>query len=32
MVFALLVTPWIPAGLPIIASVLVAFVFGWLER
>jgi 4-azaleucine resistance transporter AzlC len=32
MVFALLVTPWLPAGLPIIASVLVAFVFGWAER
>ncbi len=32
MVFAVLVTPWIPAGLPIIASVLVAFVFGWSER
>jgi 4-azaleucine resistance transporter AzlC len=32
MVFALLVTPWLPAGLPIIASVLVAFVFGWSER
>ena len=32
MVFALLVTPWLPAGLPIIASALVAFVFGWAER
>jgi predicted branched-subunit amino acid permease len=32
MAFALLVTPWLPAGLPIIASVLVAFVFGWRER
>lgn len=32
MAFALLVTPWLPAGLPIIASVLVAFVFGWPER
>ena len=31
MGFALLVTPWLPAGLPIIASVLVAFVFGWRE-
>jgi len=29
MVFALLVTPWLPAGVPIIASVLVAVVFGW---
>ncbi|MGA7836267.1 MAG: AzlC family ABC transporter permease [Acidimicrobiales bacterium] len=32
MAFALIVTSWIPAGLPIIASVLVAFVFGWSER
>jgi 4-azaleucine resistance transporter AzlC len=32
MAFALIVTPWLPAGLPIIASVLVAFVFGWSER
>ena len=32
MGFALIVTPWLPAGLPIIASVLVAFVFGWVER
>jgi predicted branched-subunit amino acid permease len=32
MVFAMLVTPWFPAGLPIIASVLVAVVFGWRER
>jgi predicted branched-subunit amino acid permease len=32
MVFALLITPWLPAGLPIIASVLVAFAFGWRER
>jgi 4-azaleucine resistance transporter AzlC len=32
MVFALVVTPWLPAGLPIIASVLIAFVFGWRER
>ena len=32
MGFALLITPWLPAGLPIIASVLVAFVFGWRER
>jgi predicted branched-subunit amino acid permease len=32
MAFALLVTPWLPAGLPIIASVLVAVVFGWSER
>lgn len=29
MVFALLVTPWLPAGLPIIASVAVAIGFGW---
>ena len=32
MVFALLVTPWLPAGLPIIASALVAVTFGWRER
>lgn len=32
MVFAVVVTPWLPAGLPIIASALVAFVFGWAER
>jgi predicted branched-subunit amino acid permease len=31
MGFALLITPALPAGLPIIASVLVAFVFGWRE-
>jgi predicted branched-subunit amino acid permease len=32
MGFAVVITPWLPAGLPIIASVLVAFVFGWRER
>jgi predicted branched-subunit amino acid permease len=32
MGFALAITPWLPAGLPIIASVLVAFVFGWRKR
>jgi predicted branched-subunit amino acid permease len=32
MAFALIITPWLPAGLPIIASVLVAFVCGWRER
>jgi predicted branched-subunit amino acid permease len=32
MVFALVVTPWLPAGLPIIASALVALVCGWRER
>ena len=32
MAFALLVTPWLPAGLPIIASVFVAVAFGWRER
>jgi predicted branched-subunit amino acid permease len=32
MAFALIVTPWLPAGLPIIACVLVAIVFGWAER
>ncbi len=29
MIFTLLVTPWLPAGLPIIASVVVAVGFGW---
>jgi predicted branched-subunit amino acid permease len=32
MAFATLLTPWLPAGVPIIASVLVAVVFGWRER
>jgi predicted branched-subunit amino acid permease len=32
MVFAIAVTPWLPAGLPIIASALVAVVLGWRER
>jgi predicted branched-subunit amino acid permease len=32
MVFALLVTPWLPAGLPIIATVAVAVVVGWRPR
>lgn len=32
MIFALLVTSFLPAGLPIIMSVLVAFVFGWREK
>jgi predicted branched-subunit amino acid permease len=32
MAFALVVTSWLPAGLPIIACVLVAIVFGWPER
>ena len=32
MAFALLVSPWVPAGMPIIASVLVAFVFGWVGQ
>lgn len=32
MVFALLITPWLPAGLPIIASVVVAIAWGWPER
>ena len=32
MVFALLVTPWLPAGLPIITSTFVALVIGWRER
>ncbi len=29
MVFALAITPWLPAGLPIIASVAIAIGFGW---
>jgi predicted branched-subunit amino acid permease len=32
MAFTLLITPWLPAGLPIIASVLVAFVCGWRQQ
>jgi predicted branched-subunit amino acid permease len=32
MVFAVLVTPWLPAGLPIIATALVAVALGWRER
>jgi predicted branched-subunit amino acid permease len=32
MVFAMLVTPWLPAGLPIIATTVVAVVFGWRAR
>ncbi len=32
MAFALLVTPWLPAGLPIVATALVAFVVGWRPR
>jgi hypothetical protein len=32
MIFALLVTSFLPAGLPIIMSVLVAVVFGWREK
>ena len=32
MAFAMLMTPWLPAGVPIIASVLVAVAFGWRER
>lgn len=32
MVFAVVVTPWLPAGLPIIATALVAVVLGWRER
>lgn len=32
MAFTLLVTPWLPAGLPIISATLVAVVFGWRER
>jgi hypothetical protein len=32
MVFAIAVTPWLPAGLPIIATALVAVAMGWRER
>ena len=32
MVFTLCVTPFLPAGLPIIASVLVAVIVGWNPR
>ena len=32
MVFALLVTPWLPAGLPIIATTVVAVGLGWRAR
>jgi predicted branched-subunit amino acid permease len=32
MAFAMLVTPWLPAGLPIIATVVVAVAFGWRAR
>jgi predicted branched-subunit amino acid permease len=32
MVFAVVVTPWLPAGLPIIATALVAVAMGWRER
>jgi predicted branched-subunit amino acid permease len=32
MAFAMLVTPWLPAGLPIIATTVVAVVFGWRAR
>jgi predicted branched-subunit amino acid permease len=32
MVFALCVTPLLPAGLPIIATTVVAIAFGWRHR
>jgi len=32
MVFVLMITPWLPAGLPIVASTLVAVVVGWRPR
>jgi predicted branched-subunit amino acid permease len=32
MVFAMLVTPWLPAGIPIIATTAVAVVLGWRAR
>jgi len=32
MVFALLITPWLPAGVPIIATTIVAVALGWNAR
>jgi predicted branched-subunit amino acid permease len=32
MMFAIVITPWLPAGLPIIATALVAIVLGWRAR
>jgi hypothetical protein len=32
MAFALLITPWLPAGLPILATALVAVALGWRQR
>ena len=32
MLFAILVTPLLPAGLPIITTVVVAVIFGWKSR
>ena len=32
MAFALLITPWLPAGLPIIATTVVAVALGWSAR
>jgi predicted branched-subunit amino acid permease len=32
MVFAMVVTPWLPAGLPIIATASVAVIIGWRPR
>jgi predicted branched-subunit amino acid permease len=32
IVFAMLVTPWLPAGLPIIATIVVAVVLGWRAK
>ena len=32
MVFAIVVTPLLPAGLPIITTVVVAVIFGWRTR
>jgi predicted branched-subunit amino acid permease len=32
MAFAMVITPWLPAGLPIIATVVVAIAIGWRER
>lgn len=32
MAFAMAITPWLPAGLPIIVTIVVAVVLGWRER
>ena len=32
MIFTVLVTPWLPSGLPIISATAVAIAFGWTDR